>query len=69
MQKFAAQGHYISNKQNKNPVIKVREAENAINLSRHIIYSLKSSIKLHSSQNRKKGTAYSAVGVCNLEEF
>jgi hypothetical protein len=69
MQKAAALDHCIGNWQYKNLVIKVCNAGNAVDLSRHVIYSSKSSIKLHSSQNCKKGTAYLAVSLCNLEAF
>jgi len=54
-------GLFIGNQQNKNLVIKVCDAGNAVDLSRHVIYASKSSIKLHSSQNCRKGTAYLSV--------
>jgi len=65
MQNSAAQDHCIGNQQNKNPIIKVCDVRNAVDLSRHVIYSSESSIKLHSSRNCKKGTAYLAFGLCN----
>ena len=54
MQNSAAQDHCIGNQQNKNPVIKVCDAGNAVDLSRRVIYSSRSSIKLRSPQNCKK---------------
>jgi len=65
MQNSAAQDHCIGNQQNKNPVIKVCDSGFAMDLSRHVIYSWRSSIKLHSSQNCKIRTAYLAFDLCN----